>query len=167
MKKTYLIVLVALGMLGTIVGCSEDSTNGDDGNNGNNGTKSNAELLIGAWTVSEAKIDPPFIIFGDTIDDFTDMQEPCDADDVQIFKENGIYTFDEGATKCDPNDPQSEDGTYELSADGKALTIYDQEDTINMTILEINESMMKGETKMEDEDFPDESFTITFTFNKQ
>lgn len=152
-------------MLSGIVACKDDSTGTNTGNN--NGNKSNAELLIGAWSVSEAKVDPPFIILGDTVDDFTEFQEPCDADDLQIFKENGIFTFDEGATKCDPNDPQSVDGTYELSADGKALVIYDQGDTTNMTILEINQTTMKGEMTVEDEDLGEETFTITFTFNRQ
>ena len=49
----------------------------------------------------------------------------CTKDDCTSFNSDGKFTFDEGATKCDPNDLQTTTGTYTLSEDGKTLVMTD------------------------------------------
>ncbi len=63
--------------------------------------------------------------------------EPCLADDCTSFK-SGAISFDEGATKCDPTDPQSSTGTYTLSEDGKTLTITQDGFTFPFTVEELS-----------------------------
>jgi hypothetical protein len=53
----------------------------------------------------------------------TDVAESCTADDCTSFTTDGKTSTDEGATKCEPTDPQSSTGTYVLSEDGKTLTV--------------------------------------------
>ena len=43
-------------------------------------------------------------------------------------------TVNEGAAKCDPADPQSEEIAYTLSADGKKLTLDGEEATVKELI---------------------------------
>lgn len=50
--------------------------------------------------------------------------EDCEKDDITTFSSDGTFTIDEGATKCNPSDPQiSDSGTWELSSDEKTITI--------------------------------------------
>jgi hypothetical protein len=51
--------------------------------------------------------------------------DACTQDDCTKFNADKTLSFDEGATKCDPTDPQTGTGTWTLSADGKMLTISD------------------------------------------
>jgi Lipocalin-like domain len=52
--------------------------------------------------------------------------DACSADDCTTFAADGKLTIDESAVKCDPSDPQTNTGTWTLSADEKTLTfVYD------------------------------------------
>ena len=42
----------------------------------------------------------------------TNFLPACQQDDIIRFETNGALAFDEGATKCDPTDPQTEAGTW-------------------------------------------------------
>lgn len=44
---------------------------------------------------------------GDTAYTFSEL-EPCEKDDLTHFKKDGTAVDDDGATKCDPADPQTE-----------------------------------------------------------
>ncbi len=55
--------------------------------------------------------------------------ETCEKDDTFVFGETKA-TRNEGATKCNPSDPQSEELAYTLSADGKKLTLDGEEATV-------------------------------------
>jgi len=48
--------------------------------------------------------------------------DACTADDVLKFNTDKSLVHDEGATKCDPTDPQTEKGTWDMPSDSK-LTI--------------------------------------------
>ncbi|MBK8568278.1 MAG: hypothetical protein IPN76_34475 [Saprospiraceae bacterium] len=43
----------------------------------------------------------------------------CIKDDNTVFKTSGTVNFDEGGSKCNPNDPQTTAGTWALSTDEK------------------------------------------------
>lgn len=51
------------------------------------------------------------------------LSDPCSKDDFMTFKTNGTVITDEGATKCDPSDPQTTTDNWSLSSDGKKITI--------------------------------------------
>ena len=58
--------------------------------------------------------------------------DPCDQDDFATFHDDGEYHLDEGATKCDPTDPQETTGTWSISdkTTPETLTIkYDDNGT--------------------------------------
>lgn len=58
-----------------------------------------------------------------TIDTFAPVVS-CDKDDLLVFKTDSKLIFDEGATKCDPNDPQEfEAGTWALTNNESKLTL--------------------------------------------
>ena len=80
--------------------------------------------------------------------------EACTADDCVTFGTDGSYKTDEGASKCDPTDPQTSAGTFTLSEDGKTLTITEDGLTLPFTVEELTESKLVitlsflGETRL-------------------
>lgn len=64
-----------------------------------NGPKSNTQLLAQAnWKFSAATMGGA---------DVSGSIDACYKDNILTFNENGTGTADEGATKCNPGDPQS------------------------------------------------------------
>ena len=83
-----------------------------------------AHLLNGKWFMESTKdvqTSPK-----DTVIDFSSSIEDCSKDDFLKFSVDGTYKVDEGATKCDPNDPQTQEaGTWKLiDNDSKLVLSY-------------------------------------------
>lgn len=103
-----------------------------------NDAKSKTELLTSsAWLISkyEEKLNS-----GAYVDDFPNWAS-CDKDDKTIFATNNVVTYDEGATKCDVSDPQTETGSWaftenetKLIVDGETITI-EQLDENNLIVV--------------------------------
>lgn len=54
------------------------------------------------------------------------QQSVCDADDIYAFTANGSLTINEGATKCDPADPDVKGtGTWAFGTNNTTLAISD------------------------------------------
>jgi len=60
----------------------------------------------------------------------TGLDDPCNRNDLTIFYRDGKVVYEEGATKCDPTDPNLIDQTrWQLSKDGQALIIGSKSNT--------------------------------------
>jgi hypothetical protein len=76
-------------------------------------------------------------------------QLQCILDDVKYFNENGTYTFEEGATKCNPSDPTVwEAGTWLFNSTESALVtthVVPQglSTTTSYDILELDENTLQ------------------------
>lgn len=66
----------------------------------------------------------------------------CTKDDCTKFNSDKTIAFDEGATKCDPTDPQTSTGTWSLSADGKTLSLTQDGFTIAGTVVELSSTKL-------------------------
>lgn len=125
MKTNYLYGLSILVIL--LFSCGKEETR-----------LTNTDFLTGGgtkvWIFTAATIDPPLPVGGTTIANLFAQGDPCDLDDVQSFNINGNYTQEEGATKCDPTNPQVfESGTWSFNGDETIiLTIVDGETTENI-----------------------------------
>lgn len=101
--------------------------------------KSPEELLTGASCWKQVKSESR----ATTNDAWTeDTIDACSADDCTSFKSGGTYSLDEGATKCDPADPQTVSGTFTLSEDGTTLTITQDGLTLPAIVEELTENKM-------------------------
>ena len=109
-------------------------------------TKSTTDYLTaGNWKVTGMTVSPGIEVMGITITDlYQYLIEDCTKDDLIKFNVDGTVTDDEGATKCDPDDPQTtDDGTWTLTNDDKTITItYPDEDPAPATIVSINGSTL-------------------------
>lgn len=160
MKIFQLLSISILAIALTMGACKKD----DD-------SKSARDILIeGQWDLTAAKVNPGIEVFpGVVISDLLIDEEPCDADDLTIFNADGTATGDEGATKCDPSDPQTySNGTWSLSSDEKQLTIdFDGEEiTFNIASITDTQLVLTASADSVDPDYPSTS-TITFTFVKK
>ena len=69
-----------------------------------------------------------------TVDVLSTMQ-PCELDDIYRFNSNKTYSVEEGATKCDPSDPQIiESGSWRFNtAETKLYLGTDSVEVIELT----------------------------------
>ena len=157
--KKLLLALFAFTVL--FSACKDDS--GDDG-----GTtaKTKTDLITeGSWKISAATSDPPIVILGVEFSDFMAMMDECDKDDLTTYMADGSGTFDEGATKCDPADPQTENFTWKF-INNEAGIVQDG-DTFEVT--SITETEMKLQATMDGEEIGDTtgtSYTLKGTWTK-
>ena len=77
--------------------------------------------------------------------------EDCDADNCFTFKTDQTFTVEEGAVKCDPDNPQTATGTWSLSDDGKKLSLSDSGTTDVGTIVELVNGKLVYEAAFDDE----------------
>lgn len=127
MKLNLLKLLPFLAIL-LLASCKKDKT-------------SVADLLKDSkgWVQKSITTDPPLVILGTPITDIFAQLDNCVKDDIIFFQDNNKYVTDEGPTKCNPLDPQTETGTWALSADEKVITV----DGESWDVLELTKSTLK------------------------
>lgn len=77
--------------------------------------------------------------------------DDCEADNCFAFKTDQSFSVEEGAARCDPDDPQTATGTWSLSDDGKKLSLSDSGNTDVGNIVELTEGKLVYETTFDDE----------------
>lgn len=88
---------------------------------------SKTELLTKAkWKWTAGTVSPAYDFFGDgkpIAGDYYSKMPKCYQDDIRTFEASGKYLVDEGASKCDPNDPQIyTEGTWKWEANETILS---------------------------------------------
>ncbi len=94
--------------------------------------------------------------------DFYPFMPACEKDNFLTFKANGTSTYDEGALKCDPSDPQVENGTWKFIANETKI-IIDNSDTAEVQTLTAETLVIK--IKFEDDE--GKTGTMVNTFSKK
>lgn len=114
--KSFAYSLMAISLI--TVSCKKDDKK-------NEPTKT--ELLTGNnWVTTRIEIEPAIDFDGDGTQEnnLTPYFDPCDLDDFLNLKTDKTYIIEEGASKCDPNDPQVvETGTWTLSSNNTRLVL--------------------------------------------
>ena len=129
MKKVILISLSIMAL--SFYSCKEDSETPEI-------PKTKTELLCAsAWKYFSATITPGIEINGVMTNNLFEGADPCDLDDLEIYKSDGTGSFDDGPTKCDPSDPQSDPFTWKFNTTETTLTI-DPDDVYDIVTLDAN-----------------------------
>ena len=117
------------------VSCDKDSNT--------NTARTKTELLTaGNWIYTACVVSPGYDYYGNgnPVTDIFAIMEPCEKDDYEPFKTNGIWEYNEGPTKCDATSPQivySE--PWRFTADETKVIVG----TVECTILELTETTLK------------------------
>ena len=115
-------------------------------------TKSNF-LTSGTWIVTDVVSDDD----GDgtyETHDFPDF-DPCYADNIYTFHSDGKWEMNEGASKCDPGDPQSDIALWQLINNEKDIILG----TDTYSIVELSSTILKVKLTYAD----NSSSQVTFT----
>ena len=139
MKISKVLFLAVIGLF-TLNSCGDDDS----------GQSAIDIITSGIWKVTESRSD----IDGDG--DLDDTLENCSRDDEYVFEEDGTLNFDEGATKCDAADPQSDTGNWGLSPDEQTLTLTVGGFGIPFTVVSLSSNRME----LRGENFGDVTETV-------
>jgi hypothetical protein len=118
--------------------------------------KTKTELITsGSWKIDKVTLSGI---------DYTSMIETCQKDNSISFQANGTGSWDEGPTKCDNADPQTNPFTWDFQSNETLLHISDNvltgtDDTL--TILTLTDSQL---ILSEDVDLGGTTQTIVVTF---
>lgn len=108
--RVSLLTLSLISLL-TFTGCQKDDPP----------PPTKTELISRNWKATAMTAVFPAPI--GTVDVFAQL-EACEKDNIIKVKADGTYTVDEGATKCDPTDPQIvETGNWVFASNETKLTI--------------------------------------------
>lgn len=115
---SFAMLLLLMGGMVAISSCKKDD---DD-------SPSKTKLISGKnFYVKSMKIDPGVSTpAGITVTDLFPFTADCVKDNFITYNENGTFVEDEGASKCEPGDPQTINGTWEfLSDETQLMMTYD------------------------------------------
>jgi hypothetical protein len=101
------------------------------------------DKLVGSWKTIADVADRPVHHWSSTefTTDLWTLEKDCRKDDLLIFKADGTYATDEGATKCNATDEQtSEASPWKKS--GSTLTITEDGIDYNVTINKLDDSSL-------------------------
>lgn len=96
-----------------------------------------AQLLSGISSAGK-----PWVMAAQTLNGNSSVIGDCLADDIITFYPDFSLLFDEGASKCDSNDPQIITGTWILDQNNTHLLITADAEVIDYEILELTESSL-------------------------
>ena len=128
---------------------------------------SKKDLLCGKdWILKAETVSPAINFDGILISDLYAQMDDCTKDDISKFNTNGTYTFEEGATKCDVNDPQVWDsGTWVFNSDETILVLTSPlYGTVNAEIIELTSSKI---VISQESTIDGIKYTITDTYQKK
>ena len=139
MKKALVFfprLLLFLTFSFLLVRCSDDDE-----------PQTTADLLLGNWMITASIYNPPVDFGNGPVSDGFPFWDDCDKDDIYIIKANGVGEYNEGATKCDPGDPQTEAFTWALKSNNTILTISETTGGISVgvdyEIIQLDASTLK------------------------
>jgi hypothetical protein len=138
MRKISLLLLVAV----TLGACKKDSENTP--------TTSKTDLLAAkSWRISTqtSSFSSSNINNGTpvTTDEYA-ASSACERDNFIKFNTNKTLVVDEGASRCDTSDPQTQNGTWDFNSDQTKLTMIDPSQgsvPIQFDIVELSASKLQ------------------------
>jgi len=126
-QTTQLAALVlAIAAATTFLACKKDKKDSNTG-------KTKTELITtGTWKMTAFTTNPAQDLDsdGDVETNVFDYLEACFKDDITTFKTNGTAEVNEGATKCDPTDPQTFSISWSFTANETKLVVDGEEFTL-------------------------------------
>lgn len=152
-KKAAMIIL----SVAVFAACKKDDNK--------NSSKTKTQLLTsGSWKQTSIFFTPAidWNQDGHAENEVLDLYSPCDRDDLMTFKTDGTVVHDEGATKCDPSDPQIVETTkWKFTDNESKIVIGDEGSDETAELIELSATVLKVKIVLVQEDG---TYTQTLTF---
>ncbi len=137
MKTTKLLkglaFLSALTLVFTFGSCKKDSEDEPTS------VSKTGLLTSSGWVISSGTMT----WFGQTIS-ITDSMDPCEKDDIMNFKSDKTILYDAGALKCDPSEPQTENGgSWAFENNETELVVNEGGDITSFDIVTLSSTTLK------------------------
>ncbi|MFM9028652.1 MAG: lipocalin family protein [Bacteroidota bacterium] len=129
MKKNFNYVLAFVLSIALFNSCSKD----DDSNNTTAPTKTQL-LTAHSWKLTGLTVNGT--------DQFASV-DACEKDNLYTFQSNGTGTLDEGASKCDPADPQTTNLTWAFASNETILTLNDGSGALDLTLATLTSDQLR------------------------
>lgn len=126
----------------TVLSCDKD-------NDSTTSIKTKTELLtMSSWKYTGATINPTYDYYGDgnAVSDIFSIMKPCERDDYEVYKTDGVWEYNEGPTKCDASSDQVFSDPWRFAESETKLIVGEQEHKI----LELNANTLKLQYSFED-----------------
>jgi hypothetical protein len=151
--------LVAAALLLAVTACDKDKDSSP------NPAASENHLIDKNWQMSAMTVSPAMETEAGPLSDLYAWLPPCSKDDFLRFEKNGTFKGDEGASKCEEEDPQTtSNGTWTLTESNKKLTMVEDGETQTFTVVNLSKEELKLSLQ-ETEDGV--TYTLLTTFRKQ
>jgi hypothetical protein len=158
--RSGILIVFALGLAFLMGGCRHDHEEMKPAQ------PTNTEKLCGKnWKITAAVIVPD--IFG-LSDVYNLVFQPCQQDNIYRFYPNGSLTASEGAMKCDPSAPDSQNGNWSWAENETKMNISIPGFPSILTDVVKNDGMVfKAAYNMNDTLLGTGLHKVTLTFSKQ
>ncbi|MEM9052168.1 MAG: hypothetical protein AAGC47_08975 [Bacteroidota bacterium] len=158
----FLPMLLFLGVL-SFTSCNDDDDEEDPP------APTRSELLTAKnWSISELTVNPALAIGqnGNPETNLIPFTPACVLDDFENYNSGGTFTWEEGASKCDPNDPDIfASGNWLWNSDETKLIVQENDgSSIEFTIVSISSTEMVRE-RVEVDQAAQVTYTFTETLN--
>jgi hypothetical protein len=100
-------------------------------------------IVTGAIVKKWALTDVLSVSGSTSVSMYASMFEDCVKDDIWDFQNGGILVLSEGATKCDPGDPASTKGSWQLLENNTKIKIDDSQDTVTYKVDALTDKSMR------------------------
>lgn len=114
-------------------------------------------LTQGSWQISALTVDPAIDWFGTQVTNVFAQMPACIKDNLTIFKNNGTTNYDEGPSKCDPNEPQTTTGTWSFNTNQTILSLTTDGETESWELSELTKDHISAQYQIIEDG-------ITYTF---
>lgn len=132
MKRLSVFVAAALLAVSTFTSCSKD----DKEDNPAPVEKTKTEIITAkSWRITGFT----FKEGNGPIEDVYAQLQTCTKDDFYKFNIDKTFRFDEGATKCSSNDPQTATSAWDITADGSILLLMEMKGSATAELYDIAE----------------------------
>ncbi|OWY21101.1 hypothetical protein C7N43_13960 [Sphingobacteriales bacterium UPWRP_1] len=116
-------------------------------------------LTHNKWRMKSWTVVPEYM--GET--DLYAQLPACKKDDFLNFEYESVLITDEGATKCNDNDPQTVNSYWHMNDDKTELTLYNDSTSTIYSVKNINRNNLELETTFE-EDTAGTTYTWHITY---
>jgi Lipocalin-like domain len=135
MKKIITCISAVLMIAGLFAACSKK-----DSSTSPSPIRPVAPTVVGKWQLVDVQSDRPVPIATGMVTDLWVTVSDCAKDDYYLFNADGTLENNQGAIKCNPNDPQSTAGTWKYS--NNTLTLI-QDSTYSVSIPKLTTDTMQ------------------------
>ncbi len=127
--------------------------------------KTKTDMLTGKfWKFTSMNINPAIEFNGLEYSDLFGLMPNCSKDDQVKYNSDGTIIYDEGPSKCDEGDPQTETGTWVFSADETKITETFDGESFTYNVVELTDSSLKfSYSEVADYGNGEQTYTVTVT----